>query len=373
MLKILYVSPNGYLGGAERFVLTATVAHKVEGNINAGILFFSDGEACKEAEKAGVDCFIIKNSFRFRNPFKLLLALKEIRKIVMEYDPDVLHLTMPYAHIVISLATFGLGIKKVWFQHGPVGGKLDKIAKFLSVDMIWYNCNYLKKVHHETWPRFKIKAQESIVSYGVDAKKSTHVLFEDSFIKIGTAGRICSWKGFHNIIKSLGELKQETSLRPYSFSIAGSAKRIQDLEYGKYIIELVDFYNLKEEIIFLDHVKDMEGFYQGVDVFIHSSVIPEPFGLVVAEAMLNGCLVVASDSGGVSDIMQMGANGLTFPATGTDSVYELKKILEKILSVRVEENINEYRELAKSGKLFIEENYSVTKMIKQIEDIYFNL
>ena len=123
MVKVLYISPNGYLGGAERFVLTATVAHLKSSRIKAAILFFSDGEASREARAAGVECLTLKHKFRMRNPLQFIKALLEIRSIVKSYNPEVLQLTMPYSHIALSLATLGLNVKKVWFQHGPVGGK----------------------------------------------------------------------------------------------------------------------------------------------------------------------------------------------------------------------------------------------------------
>ena len=57
-LKILYVSPNGYLGGAERFVLTSASAHNKE-KCEASILFYSNGEAVAEAKSAGIPVKIL--------------------------------------------------------------------------------------------------------------------------------------------------------------------------------------------------------------------------------------------------------------------------------------------------------------------------
>jgi glycosyltransferase involved in cell wall biosynthesis len=373
LLKVLYVSPNGYLGGAERFVLTAVQGHRLKNNIEAGILFFSNGEACREARSLGLDFTILKNSFRLRNPVSLFFALREIRKNVIQFKPDILHLTMPYSHIVLSLATLGLKIPKVWFQHGPVGGRLDQIANLFPVDMIWYNSHDLKLRHHQTMPRAIVKIQESIIHLGVESKANSHQLFLNSEFKLGSAGRICSWKGFHNIIKTLGELKKEKILRPYKFFIAGAAKSSHDKDYDKELINLVQTLDLTEEVKFLSHVESMNSFYQSLDIFVHSSVIPEPFGLVVAEAMVNGCLVIASDCGGVVDLMQNDMNGISFPATSDKAVLELKKILGKILSTEHQVNIDDYRILANKGRQFVEKNYSVDKMIVEIEELYFKL
>lgn len=371
--RVLYISPNGYQGGAERFVLTVANAHKGSGNFETGILFFSNGEACNEAQKNGIKTFILKNPFRMRNIYSFFSAIKEIRKIVINYKPDILHLTMPYSHIVLSLATLGLNIRKVWFQHGPVGGRLDQIASFFPVDMIWYNSNYLKMLHHKMWPKCIIREGEAIINLGTGLKIKQHELFTRPVINIGAAGRICSDKGFENIIIALGELKKEKNLKAYNFFLAGSAKNDNDKKYARKLVELVKLFNLTEEVKFLSHVENMEYFYHDLDIFIHSSVTPEPFGLVVAEAMKSGCLVVGSNCGGVSDFLKNGKTGLTFSSTSKNATEELKKILEKILNPECEFSLDIYSNMANQGKEFIEINYSVDKMITQIESIYSDL
>lgn len=372
MYKVLYVSPNGYLGGAERFVVSAALGHKKNKKVEASILFFSSGEALREAQSAGVETFVLNSSFRMRSPFKFLRALFEIRKIVRHFRPDALHLTMPYSHIVLSLATLGMGIKKVWFQHGPVGGRLDQIANFFPVEMIWYNSEDLKFRHHKTWPAPTVKMSESIINLGVPQSDKVHHLFTDPILKIGTAGRICSWKGFHHIIIALAELKKERVLSSFQFSIAGDAKTPQDKIYEAELISLAKRHDLSAEIVFLKHVEKMENFYQTLDLFIHASVIPEPFGLVVAEAMANGCLVIGSDEGGVRDMLKNGVTGLTFPAASSDAVSELKKVLSKILEMNAQD-IDQLRLMASQGKVFVEKNYNLETMILSIEDLYFQL
>ena len=82
----MYVSPNGYLGGAERFVLNAAKGHLDQQKIKTGILFFSGGESVKEAGKLGIKYFVLVNKFRFRKPLELLRAIIEIRKIVKNFN-----------------------------------------------------------------------------------------------------------------------------------------------------------------------------------------------------------------------------------------------------------------------------------------------
>ena len=369
----MYISPNGYLGGAERFVLNAVLAHKNNSEVEAAILFFSEGEAVEEARRLGLRFTVLKNTFRIRNPWKLFLGLIEIRQLVIKYDPEILHLSMPYSHIVLFLATIGLSLKKVWFQHGPVGERLDKIASLFSVDMLWFNSQFLKEKHHQSWPSTRVLMQEAVINLGVEVDLSAHEIFSQENLTMGTAGRICHGKGFHHIITALGELKAEGCNPPYKFLIAGSAKGPVDQEYAQNLVKLVQAYKLEKEIVFLHHVENMQNFYQSLDVFVHSSVTPEPFGLVVAEAMANGCLVIASDKGGVTALVENFNTGFTFSATENNAVAELKKILKKMIYAKDKNEIDSFRLLAKKGKEHVETNFSVGNMNRQIEELYSQL
>lgn len=369
----MYISPNGYLGGAERFILTAVKAHAAGSKISASILFFSNGEACDEARQAGLNFYILKQSFRFRYPWKLFSALMEIRAFIKHLKPEVLHLTMPYAHISISLATLGLNLKKVWFQHGPVGGHLDQLANLFPVDAILYNSLDLQTRHRQTWPKARIKKQELIINLGVSSSNGFHPLFLNSPLILGAAGRICSGKGYHNLLIALGELKREETLKPFKLQIAGAAKMSIDKKYRDQLKKLTHTYNLFNEVEFLEHQTNMEAFYQELDIFIHSAVLEEGFGLVIAEAMLNGCLVIASNSGGVKDLVHNNINGLNFSSTSSNAISELKKILNIFLNTKENFSREKYQAIAINGKEFIQKNYSIDKMRDQLENLYLKL
>jgi glycosyltransferase involved in cell wall biosynthesis len=54
-------------------------------------------------------------------------------------------------------------------------------------------------------------------------------------------------------------------------------------------------------------VDDVSSVLRALDIAVHASTEPEPFGLVIAEAMACGCPVVVSRAGGAAEIAQRGA------------------------------------------------------------------
>jgi glycosyltransferase involved in cell wall biosynthesis len=66
---------------------------------------------------------------------------------------------------------------------------------------------------------------------------------------------------------------------------------------------------LNDRVHFLGHRKDVTRLMQAVDVMIHPSVAPEPFGRTLVEAMRAGVPVIAADTGAASEILEAGAAG----------------------------------------------------------------
>jgi glycosyltransferase involved in cell wall biosynthesis len=67
---------------------------------------------------------------------------------------------------------------------------------------------------------------------------------------------------------------------------------------------------IAQRVIFLGHVPKPEAALRAVDVIVHASVRPEPFGLVVAEGMACGRVVIAAGAGGAAELIDSGKNGL---------------------------------------------------------------
>ncbi len=355
--KILYVSPNGYLGGAERFVLTAAASHAKTADFTPFIVFFGDGEAVAEARKMNLNVRVLSTTFRLTDPRRLLKALGEIRAIVHEIRPDIIHTTMAYAQLVLGLAFINGPKKLVWFQHGPVGGRLDFLASLFPTDLLLFNSSYLRELHHRSFPHSRFQ-REAVIPLGVASAPAPRALFKNRKVVFGAAGRVTPFKAFEDIIRSLSGLTGE-----FEFHLAGAPKIENDRAYEQRLRELVVTLRLSERVRFLGHVDNMSEFYRSLDVFIHSAQAPEPFGLVIAEAMGQGCLAVGKNEGGARDFLLPEKTALTYSTT-PELVAQLQRILNS------GDTLNG---IAARGHGLIHENYRIEKMNSKLEGLYRSL
>lgn len=119
------------------------------------------------------------------------------------------------------------------------------------------------------------------------------------------AGTLCDGKGQSFVIESLGSL----DLTSYNLrlGIAGYA----DGSYGTKLKSRIRELNLDKVICFLGYRYDLEEVRLKYDVAIIASKA-EAFGRVTIEAMCSGQLVLASDTGANSELVEHGVNGFLF-------------------------------------------------------------
>jgi glycosyltransferase involved in cell wall biosynthesis len=128
--------------------------------------------------------------------------------------------------------------------------------------------------------------------------------------RIGLIGRITPWKGQHIFLQAAALLHP---LYPAAkFEIIGAAL-FSESEYEAHLHELCRTLHLIDTVEFVGFVEDARARMAQLDIVVHASTIGEPFGQVIIEAMAEEKPVVATNGGGVPEIVEDGINGLLVP------------------------------------------------------------
>lgn len=134
---------------------------------------------------------------------------------------------------------------------------------------------------------------------------------EHQHLVVGIVGRLAAWKGQDLFLRAFAQAFPDG---PQSAVIIGAALFSGDDErYEASLRRLVGELGLTNRVTFTGHVSDVWAELAKVDVVVHASTIPEPFGQVVVEGMAAGLAVVAVNEGGPAEVITPGVNGLLYP------------------------------------------------------------
>ena len=121
---------------------------------------------------------------------------------------------------------------------------------------------------------------------------------------LGLFGRLAPWKGQDVAIRALAVLGDQYA--NVHLVIVGDALFGEE-SYATEVRALVESLGLASRVHFLGFRTDVPVLMRAVDVLVHTSTAPEPFGRVIAEGMLAERPVIATAGGGASEIVRAGA------------------------------------------------------------------
>jgi glycosyltransferase involved in cell wall biosynthesis len=131
-------------------------------------------------------------------------------------------------------------------------------------------------------------------------------------VRIGLVATFGRWKGHDVFLRALAQLDPSLPVRAY---IVGGA--LYDTPGSQYSLDelrrMTADAGLEGRVAFTGFVPRTAPLLRALDIVVHASTQPEPFGLAIAEAMACGCAVIVSDAGGAAEIVDAGASALVHP------------------------------------------------------------
>jgi glycosyltransferase involved in cell wall biosynthesis len=165
-------------------------------------------------------------------------------------------------------------------------------------------------------------------------------------------GRLWEQKDYHNLLRALANLSEQ-GLYP-RLLIVGDGPLRQSLA------DEAESLGVADRVRFLGVRHDVPALMSACDIFVLSSAW-EGFGLVVAEAMACERVVVATDSGGVREVI--GDAGYLVPPRDSGA-------LAQALALALRLSIDERAQLGRAGRAWIVGRYSIEATAQRYLDIY---
>ena len=123
-------------------------------------------------------------------------------------------------------------------------------------------------------------------------------------VVIGGVGRLCGRKNFQDLIRAAAILREEGL--EFEIALVGEGEQQEALR------ELSRQGGVEDRVHFLGHSSNVPAVFRGLDIMVLPS-LSEGTPLVVVEALLMGCAVVASAVGGTPELIKDGETGLLVP------------------------------------------------------------
>jgi glycosyltransferase involved in cell wall biosynthesis len=142
---------------------------------------------------------------------------------------------------------------------------------------------------------------------------------EGQVVRVGLVGTFGRWKGHTTFLDAIARLPRDLPVRAYVVGGAlyrtdGSQFTLDELR--RYAADL----GVGDRVGFTGFVARPEEALRALDIVVHASTAPEPFGLVIAEAMACGRAVIASNAGGAREIFTEGVDAVSYAPGSAESL-----------------------------------------------------
>jgi glycosyltransferase involved in cell wall biosynthesis len=333
-------------------------------------------ESVREAEREGARVVTVSSLVRRVSPFYDLKAFFALIKILRHEHPDIVHTHTSKAGILGRWAAFFARVPII--IHTPHGhvfwgyfGRckvlfciiLERLTACIT-DKIIALTDQEKKDHFHF--RIALEDKFSVVHSGINLDKFFNTSVDPAAMKrsleipegnlvVGTAGRLTHVKGHRYLIEAAGrivDVRLDTT-----FVFLGDGEVLNELKNMAFRL------GIEENVKFLGWRQDVADVMSAFDVFVLPS-LNEGMGRVLVEAMAMGKPIVASDVGGISDLVIHGKNGYLVPVGDVET-----------LAVRIKELLDDpgkREEMGNTGRRYAA-GYSSEAMVKKIDQLYREL
>ena len=340
-MRITFLNPIGAVGGGERVLLAAMRGageHVLGARLD--LILFADGPLRTEAERLGAIVTVVPlpsrlaglgdTRLRGTGTVSTLARLgraavggapaavgfvRQLRAVLRRSAPDLIHSNGLKAHAFTAMAR-PRGVPVVWhlhdfLSHRPVMARMLRrltggVAGGIAIS------NAVRRDTEAVLPGLAISTVHNAVDpdHFAPADRDGTVLDRlgglppagPGTVRVGLVATYANWKGQDVFLDALARLPAiGVPVRGFViggpiYATAGSQFTLDDLE------RRAAANGLAGRVGFVPFQSDPADVYRMLDVVVHASIRPEPFGLTIVEAMGCGKPVVIAAAGGAAEL-----------------------------------------------------------------------
>lgn len=387
-LRVLYVerSVEGTIGGSHHSLYQMIVGLMSKG-VEPVVVFYEQNDVAEQLLKIGCDVHFFertkkvrlfgakyKKSPIFRRINSFLTVLKclvldgsKYKNWLSKNDISLVHLNNNPFSIEWVSAAKRAGIPCVAHQRGA-RNRLDRSEIYLAnmVDRVVCISKYVRDSLRSSGcsgdnfelvyngidvQSFQAGADERVECTGLERAAGRVV--------VGLVGNIKPWKGQHILIEALKDIVGRDQ---DVFCVFVGAFEKSNTVYEESLKTKISEYGLSDNVLFTGYTPFVKNYMANMDIVVHASTDPEPFGRVIIEAMALTKPVIATKGGGASEILEHGVTGVLIEPSDS-----------KLLASTLMELINDTDKrwfLAKNAHRRVNECFSIDANVEKISEIY---
>jgi glycosyltransferase involved in cell wall biosynthesis len=346
-MRVAFLSVSAQLGGAETMLLEVMRAVRAtRGDTALHLVAPADGPLTARASSLGASVSVVPMPAAFRRmgewahgrrgaaavacragraAASLPAYQGSVRRALARFGPELIHTNGFKAHVIA--ARLGRGAAAlVWHLHDYVGGRplaralLRRYARRCDL-MIANSASVAADARRVigSAPAVRLVANAVDVdrfspdgpAADLDALSGLPPAAPGTR-RVGLVATFSRWKGHDTFLRAIAQLPGRPPLRAY---VVGAP--LYDTDGSQYSLDelrqLVAQLGIAGRVGFPGFV-DAPSAMRALDVVVHASTEPEPFGLVIAEAMACGRAVVTSGEGGAAEIVRDGVDAIVHRA-----------------------------------------------------------
>ena len=350
-MRIVYLNPGAQLGGGELSLIDLMGAvGQVDPNIDRRLVVTTDGPIIERATAVGVQVAVEPmpaslagvGDSALRGRGKLgtarALALKALpagsaalgfaRRLaghVRSLEPTVVHSNGMKTHLLLSLARFR-SAPVIWHLRDfpgsrPLMARALRMARGSVKGVIAISHAVGRDASNVLGPKVPVHVIYDAIdtAYFTPGPGDGAALDRAAGVeppscgtlRIGLIATYARWKGQDLLIEAARNIPRDRDVRFYI--IGGPIYQTQGSQFSVDELRgLAERAGVADRFAFVPFQRDTASVYRSLDIVVHASTHPEPFGRTIAEAMACGRPVVVSASGGAAELFTEGEDAVGF-------------------------------------------------------------